>query len=231
MTTPRYKAEKHRINRSGWLRAVVLGANDGAISTASLMLGVSAAGQEHILLTGVAGLAAGAMSMAAGEYVSVYSQADIENADLDIERNELQKNPTAELRELANIYVARGITRQLAKQVAKQLMKQDALGAHARDELGITSALKARPLQAALASAASFAGGATFPLAIVALTPKSDLIPWLSGTTIVFLGLLGAVAAQIGNAGKIHAAWRVMFWGAIAMAITAGVGRLFTTFT
>jgi len=228
---PRHKAETHRINRSGWLRAVVLGANDGVISTASLMLGVSATGQEQMLLTGVAGLAAGAMSMAAGEYVSVYSQADIENADLDIERIELQKNPAAELRELVNIYVARGITRKLANQVAKQLMKRDALGTHARDELGISDALKARPMQAALASAASFAGGAALPLAVADLAPMPDLIPWLSGATLVFLGLLGAIAAHIGNAGKIRGAGRVMLWGAIAMAITAGVGRLFATIT
>jgi VIT1/CCC1 family predicted Fe2+/Mn2+ transporter len=231
MTTPHHKAETHRINRSGWLRAVVLGANDGVISTASLMLGVSAAGQEYILLTGIAGLAAGAMSMAAGEYVSVYSQADIENADLNIERIELEKNPSAELRELVNIYVARGITRKLANQVAKQLMKHDALGAHARDELGLSSALKARPIQAALASAASFAGGAVLPLSVALLTPMPDLIPWLSGATLVFLGMLGAIAAHIGNAHKIRGACRVMFWGAIAMAITAGVGRLFTTIT
>ena len=230
MTAPRHKAETHCINRTGWLRAVVLGANDGVISTASLLVGVSSAGQEHILMTGVAGLAAGAMSMAAGEYVSVYSQADIEGADLDKERMELRKNPAAELHELEDIYVARGISRQLATLVARQLMKHDALGAHARDELGITTALKARPLQAALASAASFAIGAALPLAVTALAPEAVLIPCLTGSSLLFLGLLGAIAAQIGNAGKLRGAWRVAFWGAMAMAITAGVGRLFAVF-
>ncbi|MGD0961951.1 MAG: VIT family protein [Methylomonas sp.] len=229
MTTIHHKSETHRINRSGWLRAVVLGANDGIISTASLLVGVSAAGQEHLLMTGVAGLAAGAMSMAAGEYVSVSSQADIESADLLKEHLELQNNPAAELRELVNIYVNRGITRKLANQVARQLMKHDALGAHARDELGISSALKARPLQAALASAASFAIGAALPLAVTAVAPVPTLLPWLTGSTLAFLGILGAVAAQIGNAGILRGAWRVIFWGAIAMAITAGAGRLFAT--
>jgi VIT1/CCC1 family predicted Fe2+/Mn2+ transporter len=205
----------------------VLGANDGVISTASLVVGVSAAGQEHIMMTGIAGLAAGALSMAAGEYVSVYSQADIETADLLKERIELLTDPAAELNELVNIYVKRGITRKLAIQVAKQLMKHDALGAHARDELGISSALKARPLQAALASAASFAIGASLPLAITAVSPVPLLLPLLAGSTLLFLGILGAIAAQIGNASKIRGAWRVIFWGAIAMSITAGAGKLF----
>jgi VIT1/CCC1 family predicted Fe2+/Mn2+ transporter len=227
MKTRHRKPETHRINRSGWLRAVVLGANDGVISTASLLVGVSAAGQEHIMMTGIAGLAAGALSMAAGEYVSVYSQADIETADLLKERIELLTDPAAELNELVNIYVKRGITRKLAIQVAKQLMKHDALGAHARDELGISSALKARPLQAALASAASFAIGASLPLAITAVSPAPLLLPLLAGSTLLFLGILGAIAAQIGNASKIRGAWRVIFWGAIAMSITAGAGKLF----
>ena len=227
MKTRHRKPETHRINRSGWLRAVVLGANDGVISTASLLFGVSAAGQEHIMMTGIAGLAAGALSMAAGEYVSVYSQADIETADLLKERIELLTDPAAELNELVNIYVKRGITRKLAIQVAKQLMKHDALGAHARDELGISSALKARPLQAALASAASFAIGASLPLAITAVSPVPLLLPLLAGSTLLFLGILGAIAAQIGNASKIRGAWRVIFWGAIAMSITAGAGKLF----
>ena len=228
MTTTHRKPETHRINRSGWLRASVLGANDGVISTASLLVGVSAAGQEQILMTGIAGLAAGAMSMAAGEYVSVCSQADIETADLLKESIELQKYPAAELRELVDIYISRGITRKLATQVARQLMKRDALDAHARDELGISSVLKARPVQAALASASSFATGAAFPLLVAALAPKSDLILWLSGSSLLFLGMLGAIAAQIGSSSKIRGAWRVIFWGAIAMAITAGAGRLFT---
>ncbi|WP_347986452.1 VIT family protein [Methylomonas sp. AM2-LC] len=229
MILPRPKPETHRINRSGWLRAVVLGANDGIISTASLLVGVSTAGLEQVLMTGIAGLAAGAMSMAAGEYVSVYSQADIESADLRKERLEQQNFPAAELRELADIYVKRGVTRKLALQIAKQLMQHDALGAHARDELGISSVLTARPLQAALASAASFTIGASLPLMVTLFTPAPVLLPWLTGTTLIFLGILGAIAAQIGNASKLRGAWRVILWGAIAMAITAAVGRLFTT--
>jgi len=223
----RRKPETHRINRSGWLRAAVLGSNDGIISTASLLIGVSAAGQEHIMLTGIAGLAAGAMSMAAGEYVSVSSQADIETADLLKEHIELQTYPAAELRELVNIYVKRGIPRKLATQVARQLMKQDALGAHARDELGISSTLKARPLQAALASSTSFAIGASLPLAIAAVAPMPVLLPMLVGSSLLFLGILGAIAAQIGNASILRGAWRVIFWGATAMSITAGTGKLF----
>jgi VIT1/CCC1 family predicted Fe2+/Mn2+ transporter len=228
MTLQRRKPETHRINRSGWLRAAVLGANDGLISTASLLVGVSAAGQEQVLMTGIAGLAAGAMSMAAGEYVSVYSQADIETADLRKEKVELQKYPLAERRELADIYIKRGITRKLSTQIAKQLMQHDALGAHARDELGISSVLTARPLQAALASAASFACGASLPLLVTVFTPAPVLLPWLTGTTLIFLGVLGAIAAQIGNASIIRGAWRVIFWGAVAMAITASVGHLIT---
>lgn len=227
MTIKRQQPETHRINRSGWLRAVVLGANDGVISTASLLVGVSAAGQEHILMTGIAGLAAGAMSMAAGEYVSVYSQADIESADLQKESLELKKNPAAELRELVDIYIKRGITRKLATLVAKQLMNRDALGTHAREELGISTALKARPYQAALASFASFAIGAAVPLAVTALVPVPYLLSWIAGTSLLFLGILGAIAAKIGNANILRGACRVMLWGMIAMVITAGAGRLF----
>jgi VIT1/CCC1 family predicted Fe2+/Mn2+ transporter len=226
MTTKPRKPEDHRINRSGWLRAVVLGANDGVISTASLLVGISAAGQAHILMTGMTSLAAGAMSMAAGEYVSVSSQADIERADLLKERIELQTNPTLELAELINIYVKRGITRKLATQVARQLMNRDALGAHARDELGISTTLKARPLQAALASAASFACGAALLLIVTYFVPAAFLLPWLTGSTLIFLGILGTVAAQIGNANILTGSSRVIFWGALAMGITAGAGRL-----
>lgn len=221
--------ERHRTERIGWLRAAVLGANDGIVSTASLVVGVAAASVSHgnILLTGVAGLVAGAMSMAAGEYVSVYSQADTENADLSRERAELEKDPAAEQRELMAIYVGRGLSPDLAHQVAEQLMLHDALGAHARDELGISETLSARPIQAALASAASFALGAVLPLAVTALAPERDLIPWVSATSLAFLALLGAVAAKAGGAGVLVGAWRVTFWGALALAITAGVGALF----
>jgi len=220
--------ERHRSDRIGWLRAAVLGANDGIVSTASLVLGVAAASTSHsnILLTGVAGLVAGAMSMAAGEYVSVHSQADTEQSDLARERAELKNQPAAEERELAAIYVARGLDAGLAQQVAEQLMQHDALGAHARDELGISVALSARPVQAALASAASFAVGAALPLAVTALVPGPGLIAWVSATAIVFLAALGAVSARVGGAGLLVGAWRVTFWGALAMAITAGVGTL-----
>ncbi len=220
--------ELHRTDRIGWLRAAVLGANDGIVSTASLVLGVAAAQSSRgsILVAGVAGLVAGAMSMAAGEYVSVHSQADTEKADLSRERAELELDPAAEQRELMAIYVARGIEPGLAQQVAGQLMAHDALGAHARDELGISETLSARPVQAALASAASFAIGALLPLAVTALTPAHRLIPWVSGTSLAFLALLGAVAARVGGAGALAGAWRVSFWGALAMAITAGVGTL-----
>jgi VIT1/CCC1 family predicted Fe2+/Mn2+ transporter len=221
--------EYHRTDRIGWLRAAVLGANDGIVSTASLVVGVAAASssRDTIVLTGVAGLVAGAMSMAAGEYVSVYSQADAEKADLSRERAELEENPLAEHRELAAIYVARGLEPALAQQVAEQLMRHDAVGAHARDELGISEAFSARPVQAALASAGSFALGAMLPLAVTAAAPAPSLIPWVSGTSIVFLALLGAVAARAGGAGVLVGARRVTFWGALAMAITAGVGTLF----
>ena len=225
----RWHAERHRTDRIGWLRAAVLGANDGIVSTASLGVGVAAAhsSQDNILVAGVAGLVAGAMSMAAGEYVSVHSQADTENADLSRERAELTADPAAEQRELTAIYVGRGLDQELAHRVAEQLTAHDALGAHARDELGISEALSARPVQAAMASAASFAIGAILPLAVTAMTPVQQLIPWVSGTSLVFLALLGAIAAKAGGAGLVAGAWRVTFWGALAMAITAGVGALF----
>ncbi len=229
MKSSRHHRERHRTDHIGWLRAAVLGANDGIVSTASLVVGVTAASASHgaILLTGVAGLVAGAMSMAAGEYVSVHSQADTESADLSRERAELELDPTAERGELAAIYVARGLEPGLARQVAQQLMQHDALGAHARDELGISEALSARPVQAALASAASFAVGALLPLAVTAMAPATGLMAWVSGTSLVFLALLGAIAARVGGAGILIGAWRVTFWGALAMAITAGVGALF----
>ena len=221
--------ERHRTDRIGWLRAAVLGANDGIVSTASLLVGVAAAGatSNAILMTGVAGLVAGAMSMAAGEYVSVHSQADTEKADLARERAELAADVQAEQRELKAIYVGRGLEPGLAQQVAEQLMAHDALGAHARDELGIFQAFRARPLQAALASAASFAVGAALPLAVAALVPGASLIGWVSGASLAFLAVLGAVAAQVGGAALLTGAWRVTFWGALAMAATAGVGSMF----
>lgn len=226
--------ERHRIDRIGWLRAAVLGANDGIVSTASLLVGVAAASasQGSILLTGVAGLVAGAMSMAAGEYVSVHSQADTEKADLSRERAELKQDPVAERRELEAIYVARGLRPDLARQVAGALMAKDPLGAHARDELGISETLVARPIQAALSSAASFAVGASLPLGVTALAlaiaPEHLLIPLVSGTSLGFLALLGAIAARAGGAGVLLGASRVAFWGALAMAITAGAGALFS---
>ena len=222
-------AERHRTDRIGWLRAAVLGANDGIVSTASLVVGVAAAGssQHAILVAGVAGLMAGAMSMAAGEYVSVHSQADTEKADLERERIELELHPEAEHAELTGIYVGRGLTPDLAHQVAGELMTHDALGSHARDELGISDLLSARPVQAALASAASFAVGAVLPLVAVVLAPERMLIPWVSGSTLVFLAVLGAMAASAGGARVLPGAWRVTFWGALAMAVTAGVGALF----
>jgi len=221
--------ERHRATRVGWLRASVLGANDGIVSTASLVVGVAAAdaAPASILLAGVAGLVAGAMSMAAGEYVSVHSQADTEAADLAKESAELQHDPLAEHRELAAIYVGRGLDDQLADEVATQLMAHDAIGAHARDELGISEAFSARPVQAALASAGSFAVGAALPLAVTALAPRTALIAWVSLTALVFLATLGVVAARTGGADPLQGAWRVTFWGALAMAVTAGVGALF----
>ena len=223
--------ERHRTERIGWLRAAVLGANDGILSTASLVLGVAAAHATHsnVLVAGVAGLVAGAMSMAAGEYVSVHSQADTEQADLERERRELKADDKGEHRELAAIYVARGLDPSLAKQVAQQLMAHDALGAHARDELGISKTLSARPIQAALASAGSFAVGAAMPLLVTAIAPEASLIYLVSGTSLLFLALLGGLAAHVGGAGVTAGAIRVTFWGALAMAITAGVGALFGT--
>ncbi len=221
--------EWHRSDRIGWMRAAVLGANDGIVSTASLVVGVAAASAAptSILLTGVAGLVAGAMSMAAGEYVSVHSQADTEKADLSRERAELQSDRPAEQSELAAIYVSRGLAPALATQVAEQLMAHDAIGAHARDELGISTTLSAKPVQAALASAASFAVGAALPLAVVWLASGRNLIFWVSAMSLVFLALLGIVAARAGGAKVVDSAVRVTFWGALAMAITALVGALF----
>jgi VIT1/CCC1 family predicted Fe2+/Mn2+ transporter len=223
--------ERHRIGRIGWLRAAVLGANDGILSTASLVLGVAMAHGNHhsIVIAGIAGLVAGAMSMAAGEYVSVHSQSDIESADLNLERAELKADDKGEHKELADIYVARGLTAALAKQVADQLMAHDALGAHARDELGISPALTARPLQAAMASAASFAVGAAMPLLVAAIAPATALILLVSATSLAFLTLLGGLAAHAGGASVTTGALRVAFWGALAMAVTAGVGALFGT--
>ena len=223
--------ERHRTERVGWLRAAVLGANDGIVSTASLVLGVAAAHATHngIMVAGVAGLVAGAMSMAAGEYVSVHSQADTENADLERERKELIADDKGERKELAAIYVGRGLDAELANQVADQLMAHDALGAHARDELGISQTLSARPVQAALASAGSFAMGAALPLLVTAAAPVAQLIPVVGGTSLMFLALLGAMAARAGGAAVGVGAFRVTFWGALAMAATAGVGALFGT--
>jgi vacuolar iron transporter family protein len=221
--------EGHRTHRIGWLRAAVLGANDGIVSTASLVLGVAAAGasSQSILVAGVAGLVAGAMSMAAGEYVSVSSQADTERADLDRERKELAANPEHEHAELMAIYVKRGLDAALAANVATQLMEHDSLGAHGRDELGISDTLAARPVQAALASAGTFAVGAVLPLLIVLLFPVSALMWAVSGSSLLFLALLGSLSARAGGASVITAAARVTFWGALAMALTAGVGALF----
>ena len=221
--------ETHRTHRIGWLRAAVLGANDGIISTASLVVGVAAshAPRGSVLVAGVAGLVAGAMAMATGEYVSVSSQADTENADLEREREELRTTPEAELRELAAIYVGRGLTPELAQNVATQLTAHDALGAHARDELGISEILSANPLQAAIASAASFTVGATLPLIIVLITQLSQLSWAVSATSLLFLAALGAIAAYVGGSGVWKSAARVTFWGALAMFSTAIVGSLF----
>jgi VIT1/CCC1 family predicted Fe2+/Mn2+ transporter len=221
--------ERHRSERIGWLRATVLGANDGIVSTASLVLGVAGAGATRggVLTAGVAGLVAGAMSMAAGEYVSVGSQADTEKADLARERRELATQDESERAELAGIYVARGLEPGLARQVADQLMAHDALGAHARDELGITDLQRARPVQAALASAASFAAGAAMPLAAALLSPAGILAAIVTGSSLVVLAVLGAVAARAGGAPVRVGALRVTVWGALAMAITYGVGTLF----
>jgi vacuolar iron transporter family protein len=228
---PRMHREWHRTDRIGWLRAAVLGANDGIVSTASLVIGVAAANaaRGEVLIAGVAGLVAGAMSMAAGEYVSVKSQADTEEADLAKERGELALDAAAEHRELAGIYVQRGLDAALADQVAAQLMEHDALGAHARDELGISEALSARPVQAALSSAASFTAGAILPLLVASLVPSGALKWAVAGSSLVFLAALGAVAARAGGASPLKGASRVTFWGAFAMALTAAVGALFGT--
>jgi VIT1/CCC1 family predicted Fe2+/Mn2+ transporter len=221
--------ERHRTGRVGWLRAAVLGANDGIVSTASLVVGVAAADatSHDVLVAGVAGLVAGAMSMAAGEYVSVSSQADTERADIERERQELATDEEQEHRELAAIYVHRGLDPSLAQQVADQLMAHDALGAHARDELGISDALSARPVQAALASAGTFAVGAALPLLAVVMAPGVRLVPVVAGASLACLALLGGVAALAGGANAAVGAARVTFWGALAMALTAGVGALF----
>ncbi|ARU04399.1 hypothetical protein CCO03_06670 [Comamonas serinivorans] len=231
MSRHRPHTEAHRTDRIGWLRAAVLGANDGIISTASLVAGVAAANAGHasIVTTAVAGLVAGAMSMAAGEFVSVHSQADTEHADLAREALELHHNPEAEHRELTAIYMQRGLDHQLAAQVATQLMAHDALGSHARDELGLSETLSARPIQAALASAASFALGAALPLLVVLLAPAQLLLHWVVGTAIVFLALLGAAAAAVGGTPPFKSALRVAFWGTLAMGVTAGVGAAFGT--
>ncbi len=222
--------ELHRTDRIGWLRAAVLGANDGIVSTASLIVGVAAANtnSNELMVAGVAGLVAGAMSMAAGEYVSVSSQADTEKADMERERAELASSPEGEHAELTSIYEKHGLDPILASQVAEQLMKHDALGAHSRDELGISDTLSARPVQAAFASAATFAVGAAMPLVTAVLTPQRALIPVVVTTSILFLALLGGFGAYAGGAPWIKAAVRVTFWGALAMAITAGVGAVFS---
>ncbi len=224
-------SETHRAERIGWLRAAVLGANDGIVSTASLIVGVAAAGtgRSAVLVAGVAGLAAGAMSMAAGEYVSVSSQADTEEADLTRERHELATEAPSERAELAGIYVARGLAPDLARQVADQLMAHDALGAHARDELGISEIQRARPVQAALASAAPFAVGAIMPLLVAVFVPVTVLAISVTGTSLAFLAGLGWLAAKAGGANAAAGALRVTFWGALAMALTYGVGALFGT--
>lgn len=223
--------EQHRTERIGWLRAAVLGANDGIVSTASLIVGVAAsqASQSEVLVAGIAGLVAGAMSMAAGEYVSVSSQADTEQADLDRERKELDSDWQFELEELATIYINRGLESDLAKQVAEQLMEHDALATHARDELGISENLSARPIQAAFASAGSFAVGAAMPLIVVLFAPQSMLAILVSGVSLFFLALLGALAANAGGSSIVRGATRVTFWGALAMVVTAVIGSLFGT--
>lgn len=223
--------EHHRTDRIGWLRAAVLGANDGIVSTASLVIGVAASQAEHaaVLVAGVAGLVAGAMSMAAGEYVSVYSQADTENADLEREKKELALSPDHELKELAGIYEGRGLDADLAHQVAVQLTAHDALGAHARDELGISERLSARPIQAAVFSAVSFAIGAALPLIVTVVFVGAGMIPIVAVSSLVFLALLGGIAARAGGASVFTGAMRVLFWGAIAMGVTALVGTLFGT--
>lgn len=223
--------ERHTVERIGWLRAAVLGANDGIVSTGSLIVGIAAssAGRAEVLLAGIAALVAGAMSMAAGEYVSVSSQADSERANLAKESGELRDQPEFEREELAGIYVARGLTPELADQVAEQLMAKDAFGAHARDELGISELSTARPLQAALTSAATFSVGAAAPLLVVAIASMTSLIPLVAGTSLLCLAILGALGAKAGDAAPLRSVIRVTFWGALAMALTAGIGKLVGT--
>ena len=227
----RLHTENHLVSRIGWLRAAVLGANDGIVSTASLIVGVASAtaGTSEVLVAGVAGLVAGAMSMAAGEYVSVSSQSDTEHADLDRERLELETQPEFEREELAQVYVKRGLTTDLAHQVADQLMAKDALAAHAHDELGISEMTTARPIQAALTSAATFAVGAAMPLAMVLVAPTASLVWVVSAASLLFLAFLGAIGAKAGGANVMKATLRVTFWGAFAMALTAGIGALVGT--
>ncbi len=228
---PVFLGERHRTQHIGWLRAAVLGANDGIVSTASLVVGVAAsnATPNAVLVAGVAGLVAGAMSMAAGEYVSVSSQSDTEQADIERERTELDANEYNERKELAAIYVKRGLDSTLANQVAEQLMAKDALAAHARDELGISETISARPVQAAITSAVTFAVGAALPLLVVVIAPATSLVLPVAGTSLFFLALLGALAAYAGGARILIGMVRVTFWGALAMAITAGIGALFGT--
>ncbi|MBM3563578.1 MAG: VIT family protein [Alphaproteobacteria bacterium] len=229
MTRLRLHRESHLVQRIGWLRAAVLGANDGIVSTASLIVGVAAAEatRNDVLLAGAAGLVAGAMSMAAGEFVSVSSQSDAERADLARERKELSDHAESEREELAQIYVERGVDRDLAREVARQLMEKDALHAHARDELGISEIVTARPAQAALTSALTFAAGAALPLIAVWLAPRDLLVPIVSAGSLGFLALLGAIGARAGGAAVLRATARVTFWGALALALTAGVGKIF----
>jgi VIT1/CCC1 family predicted Fe2+/Mn2+ transporter len=231
MSRHRLHPEYHRVDRIGWLRAAVLGANDGIVSTASLIVGVAAAAatQNAVLIAGVAGLVAGAMSMAAGEYVSVSSQSDTERADLAREHKELSENVEFEQEELAEVYVKRGVEKTLALEVARQLMAKDALAAHARDELGISEITTARPVQAALTSAATFSVGAAMPLLMVVVSPAGALIPIVSAASLGFLALLGAIGAKAGGANVLRATARVTFWGALAMALTAGIGKIFGT--
>lgn len=231
MTRLKIHAERHRVSRIGWLRAAVLGANDGLVSTASLVAGVAAANADRsaVLIAGMAGLAAGAMSMAAGEYVSVSSQSDTEKADLARETLELDTQREAEVEELADIYVARGLDPDLARKVALQLMEADALGAHARDELGISEVSTARPIQAALTSAATFAVGAALPLLVAGLAPEGMLLAWVVAFTLAGLAALGLLGARAGGAPLARSAGRVLLWGALAMAVTAAIGRLFGT--
>jgi VIT1/CCC1 family predicted Fe2+/Mn2+ transporter len=231
MSRLRLHPESHLVSRIGWLRAAVLGANDGIISTASLIVGVAAAAatRNDVLIAGVAGLVAGAMSMSAGEYVSVSSQSDTEQADLSRERKELKEDPKGELDELTEIYIKRGLDQPLARKVAQQLMAKDALTAHARDELGISEITAARPVQAALTSAATFSVGAAMPLLMVIVSPANVLVPVVSAASLGFLALLGAIGARAGGANVLRATARVTFWGALAMALTAGIGKLFGT--